>query len=360
MESIENEAVMKKRLSNEINELLHKGTVITAHPTALTKELKLDERRQRALSRYYLEAGVGGLAIGVHTSQFEIRQANLYRPVLELGKEEIDTFTFNSKKNILRIAGIIGNTQQAINEAKIASDLGYDAGLVSLADFKDKSNESMIEHCKEIADIIPVIGFFLQVAVGGRYLDNEFWRKFSNIKNVIAIKIAPFNRYQTLEVLRGVVESDRAEEIALYTGNDDNIVGDLFLNYEISTSSKIIRKKIVGGLLGHWAVWTKTAVEIFNKIANANDSDILKLLTLGNKITETNAAFYDAKNNFKGSIAGIHEVLRRQGFLEDIITLNPSEKLSKGQIEEIDRVYSLYPELNDDKFIEENIERWLS
>ncbi len=351
---------MSNKISKSINYILQKGVAIPANPTALTKELKLDERRQRALTRYYLDAGSGGLAIGVHTSQFEIREAGLYKPVLELGKEEIDNFTKKNNKEIVRISGVLGRSEQATKEATISAELGYDAVLLSLAAFKNETNETIIQHCKTIAEIIPLIGFYLQPAVGGRILDSNFWREFANIENVVAIKMAPFNRYQTLDVIRGVAESDRANEIALYTGNDDNIIPDLLTEYSIPVGNKIVKKRFVGGLLGHWAVWNRTAVEILNKVKNATPEDYPKLLELGTKVTDSNAAFFDVKNNFVGSIAGIHEVLRRQGFFNEINTISPKEVLSPGQLAEIDRVYSIYPELNDDDFVSENLDKWLS
>jgi dihydrodipicolinate synthase/N-acetylneuraminate lyase len=346
-------------LSKGLKDLLQRGLVIPANPTALTKALKLDERRQRALSRYYLDAGSGGLAIGVHTSQFEIREAGLYQPVLELGKEEMDSFCNKSGKVVFRIAGVLGNTAQAIKEAQIATALGYHAGLLSLAALKGRSNKELIEHCREVAEIIPVIGFYLQTSVGGGVLDADFWREFSRIENVVAIKMAPFDRYNTIDVVRGVAESGRALEIALYTGNDDNIVADLLTEYNIPTVEGIVKKKIVGGLLGHWAVWNKKAVELFERIKNAPPSEALDLLSVGIRVTDTNAAFFDSRNSFKGSIAGIHEVLIRQGLLEANYTINPKEKLSPGQKEEIDRVYAVYPELNDDEFVKENLNHWL-
>ncbi len=350
---------MSNKLSNELQQYLHSGLVIPANPTALTKSLKLDERRQRALSRYYLEAGSGGLAIGVHTSQFEIREVGLYKPVLELGKEELDSFCNKNNKTIIRIAGVLGFTKQAVNEARIAVDLGYHAVLLSLAALKNNTNEELIKHCKAVAEVIPLIGFYLQPSVGGRVLDASFWRAFARIENVVAIKMAPFDRYYTIDVIRGVAESGRANEIAIYTGNDDNIVADLLTEYEIPVENKIIKKRIVGGLLGHWAVWNKRAVELMDRIKNATSSDFPDLLALGIKITDANAAFFDSRNLFRGSIAGIHEVLIRQGLLEANYTINPKEILSSGQKEEIDRVYKLYPELNDDKFVQENLDRWL-
>ncbi|WP_034042979.1 dihydrodipicolinate synthase family protein [Wocania ichthyoenteri] len=351
---------MSNELSSELQKLLHNGLVIPANPTALTKALKLDERRQRALTRYYLDSGSGGLAIGVHTSQFEIRDAGLYKPVLELGREELNSFCVKNKKIIFRIAGVLGKTKQAVKEAQTAADLGYHAALLSLSALKNKTNKELIEHCKAVAGVIPIIGFYLQTSVGGGVLDTNFWREFSKIKNVIAIKMAPFDRYRTIDVIRGVAESGRANEIALYTGNDDNIVADLLSEYHIPVGNEIIKKKIVGGLLGHWAVWNKKAVDLFSSIKSAAPSDISDLLTLGIKITDSNAAFFDSRNKFRGSIAGIHEVLIRQGLLESNYTINPNEKLSSGQKEEIDRIYKIYPELNDDHFVAENLDSWLS
>lgn len=350
---------MANRLSTSLQEHLHRGLVIPALPTALTKNLELDEKRQRALTRYYLDAGSNGLAIGVHTSQFEIREAGLYRPVLELGKEELDSFCNKNAKTVFRIAGVLGDKKQALKEAQTAIDLGYHAVLLSLKALKNKTNHELIKHCRAIAEVAPIIGFYLQESVGGGVLDTNFWREFSQIKNVVAIKMAPFNRYSTIDVVRGVAESGRANEIALYTGNDDNIVADLLTTYSIPVGNEIIEIRIVGGLLGHWAVWNKRAVEIFDRIKNGNTSEISDLLTLGIKITDCNAAFFDSRNKFKGSIAGIHEVLIRQGLLESNYTINPLEKLSPGQKEEIDRVYAIYPDLNDDAFVAANLDNWL-
>ncbi len=351
---------MNSVLLEDLKDLLLKGLVIPANPTALTEALKLDERRQRALSRYYLAAGSGGLAIGVHTSQFEIREAGLYQPVLELGREEMDSFCNKTGKVVFRVAGVLGNTVQAVKEAQIAADLGYHAGLLGLAALKGKSNKELIAHCRAVAEVIPVIGFYLQTSVGGGVLDTEFWREFSRIENVVAIKMAPFDRYSTIDVVRGVAESGRASEIALYTGNDDNIVADLLTEYNIPTVEGIVNKKIVGGLLGHWAVWNKKAVALFERIKKAPPSETLDLLSVGIGITDANAAFFDSRNSFKGSIAGIHEVLIRQGLLKGNYTINPKERLSPGQKEEIDRVYALYPDLNDDDFVRENLDNWMS
>jgi len=351
------------KLPENILKTLHKGVVIPAMPLALDMNRKLDDRRQRAIIRYYLDAGAGGVAVAVHTTQFEIRlpEINLYEPVLRIAREEFDDFAANTQKPVIRIAGIIGQTQQATREASLALSQGYHAGLLSLAAFPEASNQTILEHCRRIADIIHIVGFYLQPAVGGRILDVDFWREFAQIENVIAIKIAPFNRYQTLDVVRGVIESGRADEIALYTGNDDNILVDLLSEYKLPAGSKIIKKSIVGGLLGHWAVWTRSAVTLLENIQRGNlGGNIQQQLDLGMQITDSNAAFFDAANNFKGCIVGLHEVLRRQGLLEGLWTLNREEVLSPGQKEEIDRVYKAYPDLNDDGFVAENLQKWLS
>lgn len=350
-------------MPEDILAALHKGVVIPALPLALNKMRKLDVRRQRALMRYYLDAGAGGVAVGVHTTQFAIRlpEFDLYSSILEIAREEFDHFALSSKKPVIRIAGVIGRTDQAVQEVLLALKNKYHAVLLSLAAFKNANNQEILEHCKTIAEIIPVIGFYLQPAVGGRKLDIDFWRSFAAIENVIAIKIAPFNRYNTLDVVRGVIESGRADQVALYTGNDDNILVDLLTEYQIVVKDKIIRKRIVGGLLGHWAVWTRSAVRLLETIQKSGfRGDIQHFLSLAAKITDSNAAFFDAANNFAGCITGLHEVLRRQGILEGLWTLDKNEVLSPGQIEEIDRVYAAYPELNDDAFIAENLETWLS
>ena len=352
-----------KELPENILKPLHKGVVIPAMPLALDKNRKLDERRQRAIIRYYLDAGAGGVAVAVHTTQFEIRlpEINLFEPVLKIAREEFDDFAVSTQNPVIRIAGIIGETEQAAREARLALSQGFHAGLLSLAAFPEASNDTVLEHCRIIADIIPIIGFYLQPAVGGRILDVDFWREFAQIENVIAIKIAPFNRYQTLDVVRGVIESGRADEIALYTGNDDNILVDLLSEYNLPAGSEIIKKRIVGGLLGHWAVWTRSAVTLLEDIQKGNLSgDMQQQLDLGMQITDSNAAFFDAASNFKGCIVGLHEVLRRQGLMEGLWTLNRDEVLSPGQKKEIDRVYEAYPDLNDDDFVAENLHKWLS
>ncbi len=340
---------------------LHKGVVIPALPLALNSKRKLDERRQRALIRYYLDAGAGGIAVAVHTTQFAIRQPeiDLYTPLLEIANEEFNRFTLKTENPVIRIAGVIGKTDQALKEACLALQHGFHAVLLSVAAFHDSPNSDIIKHCKAVAEIIPVIGFYLQPAVGGRKLDVNFWREFAQIENIIAIKIAPFNRYQTFDVVRGVIESGRAENIALYTGNDDNILVDLLTEYKILNGSMIINKRIVGGLLGHWAVWTLSAVKLLKAVHDGKyDNDVQRSLVLANQITDCNAAFFDAANNFTGCIVGLHEILRRQGLLEGLWTLDRNEVLSPGQKAEIDRVYAAYPELNDDAFIAENIDKW--
>ncbi|RIH63643.1 dihydrodipicolinate synthase family protein [Mariniphaga sediminis] len=350
-------------LPEEILDALQKGVVIPALPLALNEDRKLNESRERALMRYYLDAGVGGVAVGVHTTQFEIRlpEVNLYGPVLEIAREEFDRFEERTGKSVIRVAGVVGKTDQAVAEAKLALQKGYHAVLLSLAAFSGASNPEILEHCKAVANVIPVIGFYLQPAVGGRRLDVDFWREFARIENVVAIKMAPFNRYQTLDVVRGVAESGRAEEITLYTGNDDNILVDLLAEYQFEVNGQTVKKRIVGGLLGHWAVWTRKAVELLEKVHNNQLPDNMQeVLALANQITDCNAAFFDVANNFEGCITGIHEVLRRQGLLEGIWTLNEDETLSPGQKKEIDRVYAAYPHLNDDAFVKENLDRWLT
>ncbi|MCK0136080.1 dihydrodipicolinate synthase family protein [Arenibacter sp. S6351L] len=350
-------------LPKDVLEALRRGVVIPALPLALSIERKLDERRQRALMRYYLDAGAGGVAVAVHSTQFEIREPefDLFDPILRIAKEEFDSFVNNTGKPIIRIVGIIGKTKQALGEVESALANGYHVALLSLGAFKDATNEEILEHCRAVAEKIPVIGFYLQPAVGGRKLDVDFWRAFANIKNVVAIKMAPFNRYQTLDVVRGVAESDRPQDITLYTGNDDNILVDLLSEYQIEVGGKVVKKKIVGGLLGHWAVWTKSAVRLLDDVQNGKyDNATNTMITRAIQITDTNAAFFDPANNFAGCIPGIHEVLRRQGLMEGLWTLNDKEVLSPGQMEEIDRVYRAYPHLNDDEFVAKNIDRWMS
>jgi len=345
-----------------IHQLLKTGTVIPAHPLALDASRRLDERRQRALSRYYVAAGVGGLAVGVHTTQFAIREPHigLLEPVLSLAAEEMDRADKTRDVPLVRVGGICGRTEQAVAEARLLRDLRYSAGLLSLAAVKDLDDKSLVGHCKEIAEILPLIGFYLQPAVGGRVLSYNFWREFVEIENLVAIKIAPFNRYHTLDVVRAVAQSGR--EIALYTGNDDNIVIDLITPYRFQVNGKQKELRIVGGLLGHWAVWTKRAVELLAEChgsANAAQAVAQSLLEKAVHVTDCNAAFFDSANEFAGCIAGLHEVLRRQGLFEGVWCLDPRETLSPGQKEEIDRVCLAYPSLNDDEFVREGRDKWL-
>jgi dihydrodipicolinate synthase/N-acetylneuraminate lyase len=352
-----------KNMPKDVLAAINRGVVIPALPLALNSSRRLDERRQRALIRYYLDAGAGGIAVGVHTTQFAIRDPKvaLYSPLLELASEEFNSFASRTGKPVVRIAGVIGKTEQAVKEAATAKSKGFHAVLLSVAAFSTASNSEIIEHCKKVADVIPVIGFYLQPAVGGRRLDADFWREFAKIENVIAIKIAPFNRYQTFDVVRGVVESGRAGSITLYTGNDDNILVDLLTEYRIQSNGNTVIKRIAGGLLGHWAVWTQKAVKLLDDVhAGKYDNNVREALVMANRITDSNSAFFDTANNFAGCITGLHEVLRRQGILEGLWTLDPNEVLSPGQKEEIDRVYAAYPDLNDDAFVAENLHKWLS
>lgn len=349
---------------DEILAALRRGLVIPAHPLALTAERKLDERRQRALTRYYLAAGAGGVAVGVHTTQFEIRDPNvgLYRPVLELAAETIGEYERKAHRPVVRVAGICGPTRQAVSEAQTAAQLGYHAGLLSLGAMRDADTDELISHCRAVAEVIPLFGFYLQPSVGGRVLGADFWRRFAGIPNAVAIKIAPFNRYQTLDVVRAVAEAGRAGEIALYTGNDDSIVHDLLTAFRFVVDGKPVRQRIVGGLLGHWAVWTLRAVELLREIHAVAESEApvpQELLTRAAEITDCNAALFDPANAFAGCIAGIHEVLRRQGLLQGRWCLNPREDLSPGQMQEIDRVMAAYPHLADDEFVAAHLDEWL-
>jgi dihydrodipicolinate synthase/N-acetylneuraminate lyase len=353
---------MARQLDPAIRRVLARGAVIPAHPLALTADRRLDERRQRALTRYYVAAGAGGLAVGVHTTQFAIRDARigLFAPVLKLAAEEMDRADRGRAEPLIRIGGICGATPQAVAEAELLANLGYSAGLLSLAAMKDADDAALIAHCRKVAEVIPLIGFYLQPAVGGRVLSYRFWRVFAEIENVVAIKIAPFNRYQTLDVVRAVAESGR--DIALYTGNDDNIAIDLLTLYVFQVNGRAREHRIVGGLLGHWAVWTRRAVDLLQEchaVAHEAVGVSKDLLRRSAAITDTNAAFFDAPHHFAGCIAGLHEVLRRQGLLEGIWCLDPHETLSPGQQEEIDRVYAVYPYLNDDSFVLERRDQWL-
>ena len=339
-------------------ELIRAGTVIPAHPLALDASRDLDERRQRALTRYYLDAGAGGLAVGVHTTQFAIRDVGLYEPVLRLAAETASAWT---GRPLAMVAGLAGPTLQAVGEARVAVELGYHAGLLSLAAMKGQPDDAIVSHCEAVAREIPLIGFYLQPAVGGVPLSADFWTRFAAIDNVLAIKVAPFNRYRTLDVMRGIVAAGAEERVALYTGNDDHIVLDLPVPFDIRHGGRTVRMQFRGGLLGHWSVWTRGAVALFERCRGARnrggpDAD---LLALDARVTDCNAAFFDVANAFHGCIAGCHEVLRRQGLLEGTWCLDPAEGLSPGQGEEIDRVLREHADLSDDAFVAENLDRWL-
>ena len=344
--------------------ILREGTVIPATPLALDSKGLFDLKHQRALVRYYLDAGVGGLAVGVHTTQFEIRdpQHDLFETVLFAEIDEVRKYESRTGKTLVMVAGACGPTEQAVKEAELAKSLGYDAVLLSPGGLTDESEDYMLERTKAVAKVMPVIGFYLQPSVGGRIFSYSYWESLCSIKNVVAIKAAPFSRYLTLDVVRAAALSARSEEITLYTGNDDNIVIDLISNYRFESDGRIYTKRFEGGLLGHWSVWTKTAVEIFQrcKKLRAENTVSKDILTLANEITDANAAFFDTAHGFKGCIAGLHEVLYRQGLLACTRCLNPNETMSEGQKEEIDRVYKLYPHLSDDAFIREHLDKWLS
>jgi dihydrodipicolinate synthase/N-acetylneuraminate lyase len=340
-----------------VGQALRRGVVLPAMPLALTETRRLDERRQRTLCRYYLVAGAGGLAVGVHTTQFAIREPRhgLFRPVLALVAEEL------AKHSAIRIAGVCGPTAQAVAEAELARDLGYHAGLLSLAALPEATDDELLAHCRVVAAIIPLVGFYLQPAVGGRVLPYRFWRHFVEIDRVVAIKVAPFNRYQTLDVVRAVAESGR-DDIALYTGNDDHVVLDLITSFRFQVAGRTVERRFVGGLLGQWAVWTRRAVELLEEchaLARTGGAAPAELLRRAAALTDANAAIFDAANNFAGCIPGIHEVLRRQGLLEGIWCLDPRETLSPGQAEEIERVCRAYPGLADDEFVARHRDNWL-
>lgn len=347
-----------------VRDALRRGLVIPAHPLALTDGRRFDERRQRALTRYYHAAGAGGIAVGVHTTQFAIRDPHhgLYQPVLQLAAETIAACDQTTSRQTVRIAGICGVTAQATAEAALARARGYHAGLLSLAALQQASDDQLLQHCRAVAQELALFGFYLQPAVGGRLLSLNFWRGFAEIPNVLAIKVAPFNRYQTLDVMRAVAEVGRASELALYTGNDDSIVFDLLSDYTIATAHGTEHVRIVGGLLGHWACWTQRAVELHEACQRACAAGAIpsRLLTLAGQVTDCNAAFFDAPHQFAGCLSGIHEVLRRQGLLANNRCLDPGERLSPGQAEEIDRVYQAYPHLNDDAFVAQHLSQWLA
>ncbi|MFP4444051.1 MAG: dihydrodipicolinate synthase family protein [Spirochaetia bacterium] len=350
-------------IPDKILDHLRKGMVIPASPLALHEDRSFDREHQCALMRYYTAAGAGGIAVGVHSTQFEIREPryNLFKPVLAECSKFIDSAPGGG--DILKIAGVCGKTSQAVQEAEYARDTGYHAGLLSLSAFSEAPDDEMIEHCRRIADIFPIFGFYLQPAVGGRILSRNFWNRFARIGNVLGVKAAPFNRYYTLEVMQGIASADPEGRIALYTGNDDNILVDLLTRFPVKTEGSADVRGFAGGLLGHWSVWTKRAVELIDlvhRIRGGSEENIQEILTLAAAVTDSNMAFFDAPNSYAGVLPGIHEVLRRQGLMKGIWCLNPDETLSTGQKEEIDRVYAAYPYLNDDDFVARNLNVWLT
>jgi len=346
-------------LPADVLALLRRGTVIPAHPLALDASRSFDPVRQRALTRYYIDAGSGGLAVGVHSTQFAIREVGLYEPVLELAAR---TAREHARRPLVMIAGLAGRTEQACREARVALAHGYHAGLLSLAAMKGSSIDELIEHCAAVARIIPLTGFYLQTAVGGIPLPAEFWRRFASIDNVVAIKMAPFDRYRTLDVVRGVVAAGAEDRVTLYTGNDDHIVLDLLAPFAVRRGDETVTVRIRGGLLGHWSVWTKSAVQLLERIHATIDSGRVDagLLALDSRVTDCNSAFFDVAHDFAGCIPGCHEVLRRQGLLAGTWCLDPNETLSPGQADEIDRVCREHADLSDDAFVAANLSTWLS
>lgn len=343
--------------------VLRRGAVIPAHLLALDAQRKLDVRRQRAMTRYYLDAGAGGVAVGVHSTQFAIRDVGLYEPVLDLAMQTArDWEPLGGRRPLFMVAGLAGRTEQAVREAGIARGLGYHAGLLSLAAMKGASEDELVAHCAAVAEVMPLVGFYLQPAVGGIHLPMPFWQRFAAIENVVAIKMAPFHRYRTLDVLRGVVAARAEQRVTLYTGNDDHIVLDLLAPFSFMRDGAPVTVRIQGGLLGHWSVDTRAAVQLLERIHAAVTAGQvpLDLLALDSQVTDCNAALFDVAHDFHGCIAGCHEVLRRQGLLDGIWCLDPGEGLSPGQAAELDRVRRDYPHLADDAFVAEHRERWLS
>lgn len=344
--------------NSELRTHLLAGQAIPALPLALDANRAWDRRYQRALLRYYFAAGAGGLAVAVHSTQFEIREPGhaLFEPILELAAAEADRLRQRHGRPFPLIAGICGRTEQAVAEARLAARLGYSSGLLSLAAWKEDNVSALLTHCRAVAEVLPVVGFYLQPAVGGRVLPYEFWRQFAEIPNVVAIKMAPFNRYQTIDVVRAVLEAGR-DDVALYTGNDDNIVLDLLTPWEFAGR----RRFIVGGLLGQFGVWTKRAVELLEEIKTARTREQISAewLAKNTALTDANAAIFDAAHQFRGCLPGIHEILRRQGLLPTTHCLNPAEVLSPGQEDELTRVSEAYPWLRDDDFVAAHRDEWL-
>ncbi len=346
-------------LPADVLAILCRGTVIPAHPLALDERRQFDRASQRALARYYIDAGSGGLAVGVHATQFEIRDVGLYRPVLELAAETVQHWR---RRPLVMIAGVIGKTAQAQAEARIARALGYHAVLLGLSAMKGASEDELIAHCSTVADEMPLIGFYLQAAVGGIRLSRRFWTRFAAIDNVVAIKVAPFNRYATLDVAFGVAAAGAEERVTLYTGNDDHIVADLVTPVRVRAGGREVTLRFKGGLLGHWSVWTRSAVTLLEKLQDCVVSGAIPedILALDSQVTDCNSVIFDVEHDFAGCIPGCHEILRRQGLLQSGLCLNPNEVLSPGQVSEIDRLYATYPDFTDDAFVRENLSRWRS
>ncbi|QQS11319.1 MAG: dihydrodipicolinate synthase family protein [Rhodospirillales bacterium] len=338
-------------------DILRRGAAFPAHPLALDADRQFDLESQRALSRYYIDAGAGGLAVGVHATQFAIREVGLYRPVLALAAETARGWT---DRPLVMIAGAIGRTAQAVDEARLARGLGYHAVLLGLGALKGASEDELVAHCAAVAAEMPVIGFYLQAAVGGIPLSRGFWRRFAAIENVVAIKVAPFDRYKTLDVAFGVAQAGAEDRVTLYTGNDDHIVADLLTPIRVRAGGRETTLRFKGGLLGHWSVWTKAAVDLLarTQAAVAGGAIAADMLALDSQVTDCNAVVFDVANGFAGCIPGCHEILRRQGLMRTIHCLDPAEALSPGQGAEIDRLYATYPELTDDAFVAANLDRW--
>ncbi|MBN8708341.1 MAG: dihydrodipicolinate synthase family protein [Verrucomicrobia bacterium 61-8] len=355
----------RKDLPQDILDQIARGVVIPACPLALTNSRKFDERRQRALMRYYIDAGAGGVAVGMHFTQFEIRKpgVDLFEPVLRVCSEEIDRYSAQVGRPIVKVAGINGLTDSALKQAELARDLGYHVSIVSMAAFGAAMEQELIHHIRELAKVMPLFGFYLLTGVGGIKLPYAFWRDLVEVENVVGIKIAPFDRYGTIDVVRALADSGREKDVTLYTGNDDSIIYDFVTPYRFGSAETARTVRIRGGLLGQWGCWTKRAVELHERLLGIVDNDdpvTPELLTLSAQITDANAALFDPSHGYAGSIPGVNEVLRRQGLLEGIWTLKREEVLSPGQAEEIDRVYAAYPHLNDDDFVKANLDRWLA
>ncbi len=347
-----------------LRDALNRGMVIPACPLALDAQRRWDERRQRALVRYYLDAGAGGIAVAVHTTQFAIREARhgLFQPIVRLVAEEMARFDAASSRLSLRVGGICGDTTQAVAEAVTLRETGYHAGLLNLGAARATSDDGLVAHCRRVAEVIPLFGFYLSPSVGGRLLPFSFWRKLGEVENLVAVKIAAFNRYQTLDVVRAMVEEGR-DDVALYTGNDDNIVLDLLTPMTFLCSDRQVERRIVGGLLGQWAVGTHAAVAMLkdcHRLVAAGGTLPLEILNTHVELTDVNAAMFDAANGFKGVVPGVHEVLRRHGLFEGTWCLDPNETLSPGQLAELDRVWHAYPHLFDVNYVRENIDRWMA